>query len=133
MDEKYCRNLEKLFVHYVYDEISPYYDDNEFCANLEIKNSTTTTTKQQNITINNRAWRKVKQFLLDLEPNSLVADIGCGNGKYLQLNQSVYSIGCDICSSLVNTASNQSLTNSQLIVCDNLNLPFRLVNKLKFQ
>ena len=117
MDEKYWKNLENLFVHYVYDEISPFYDDDEFCD----KNSTKTV-----INNNNTAWKKVKNFLLELEPNSLVADIGCGNGKYLQLNQSVYTVGCDICSNLVDiAASSQNSNKNQLLICDNLNLPFR--------
>lgn len=37
------------------------------------------------------------------------------------------SIGCDICSSLLNKASKQA-PNSQLLICDNLSLPFRYLN-----
>ena len=97
MDEKYWTNLENLFVHYVYDEISPCKeDDND------------------------------EDFINELEPNSLLLDVGCGNGKYLEINNSIYTVGCDICKNLVNIAGdNQSSSKNQLLICDNLKLPFR--------
>lgn len=94
MDEKYWKNLEKLFVHNVYDEISPYYDDDVFASTNIEKNQTIYTEAQneqhqeekqqtnhykaRSVTFShhNAAWRKVKKFLLELEPHSLVADIG---------------------------------------------------------
>lgn len=119
MDDKYWMSLENLFVHYVYDEISPHYDRDQ-----NPSNQASTETKKLS---NNTAWRKVKNFILELDENSLIADIGCGNGKYLQLNHSIYTLGCDICKNLVNIAADSQTSNkNQLVVCDNLNLPFRL-------
>ena len=75
------------------------------------------------------AWPKVKKFILQLDEYSLIADIGCGDGKYLNLNSQVLSIGCDRSSSLCQLASSQKSSNgrtsNQILVCDNLKLPFR--------
>lgn len=42
---------------------------------------------------------KVSQFLSNLDPYSLVCDVGCGNGRYLtaNCNPAIYSIGIDRC------------------------------------
>ena len=118
MDEKYWTNLENLFVHYVYDEISPCKEDDN-----DEDNSIKSSNNNNN---NNRAWKKVKNFINELEPNSLLLDVGCGNGKYLEINNSIYTVGCDICKNLVNIAGdNQSSSKNQLLICDNLKLPFR--------
>lgn len=52
MEEAACQ-LERDHVHSVYDKIAPYFNDSRY-----------------------KAWPKVRQFLLDLEPGSIVADIG---------------------------------------------------------
>lgn len=60
-----------------------------------------------------------------------IADIGCGDGKYLNLNSNSFAIGCDYSSSLCKLASlkqtgSKSICNqNQLLTCDNLRLPFR--------
>ncbi|XP_078534284.1 putative tRNA methyltransferase 9B isoform X3 [Lissotriton helveticus] len=46
----------------------------------------------------------------------------CGTGKYLGVNNDVYTVGCDYCAPLVDIARNNEL---EVMVCDNLNLPFR--------
>jgi hypothetical protein len=45
--------LEKAYVHDVYDQISGHFSDTRY-----------------------RAWPRVRTFLLDLEPGSLVCDVG---------------------------------------------------------
>ncbi|XP_075982166.1 class I SAM-dependent methyltransferase fire dancer [Anticarsia gemmatalis] len=65
----------------------------------------------------------VRAFLSELEPGSLVCDVGCGNGKYLSVNPSVYTVGGDRCTRL--TAQARHHNNEQVVVCDNLCLPFR--------
>ena len=45
--------LEKRHVHSVYDKIAPHFSDTRY-----------------------KAWPRVKEFLLDLEPGSIVADVG---------------------------------------------------------
>lgn len=51
--EEAASQLERDHVHSVYDKIAPYFNDSRY-----------------------RAWPKVRQFLVDLEPGSIVADIG---------------------------------------------------------
>ncbi|XP_024082395.1 uncharacterized protein LOC106667224 isoform X2 [Cimex lectularius] len=67
-------------------------------------------------------WPRVTQFLNKLEPGSLVCDVGCGNGKYLSINPSVFKIGGDRCSRLAEHAREDQ---NEVLVCDNLALPFR--------
>ncbi|KAG5837514.1 hypothetical protein ANANG_G00240100 [Anguilla anguilla] len=83
----------------VYEKIAPYFNDSRY-----------------------RAWPKVRQFLLDQEPGSVVADVGCGNGKYLDINEDVFKLGCDVCRPLVDTARARGY---EVQVCDGLRLPYR--------
>ncbi|CAH2087969.1 unnamed protein product [Euphydryas editha] len=64
----------------------------------------------------------VRSFLSDLEPGSLVCDVGCGNGKYLSVNPSVFAVGGDRCTRLATQAHHH---NNEVVVCDNMSLPFR--------
>ncbi len=177
-EEKYHVNLEKLYVHNVYESISTNYE--EF-LNLGRANGATIVdeiNKDSGAFVNTvkrngvngcgevgfgereqrsfkskgpmyRAWPKVKKFILKLEPGSLIADVGCGEGKYLNLNGQIFSIGCDRSSSLCKLAAAQqqqkqqkqqkqqqkqqeqqqqeqdSRGPNQIVVCDNLRLPFR--------
>lgn len=57
-------------------------------------------------------WPLIPQFLATLEPGSIGADLGCGNGKYLHLRSafgvgpdaSVVTLGSDRCEPLVQDA-----------------------------
>lgn len=51
--EEAASQLEREHVHSVYDKIAPYFNDSRY-----------------------KAWPKVRQFLLDLPPGSIVADVG---------------------------------------------------------
>ena len=51
--EEAASQLERDHVHCVYDKIAPYFNDSRY-----------------------KAWPKVRQFLLELQPGSIVADIG---------------------------------------------------------
>ncbi|KAM9358835.1 putative tRNA methyltransferase 9B [Symphorus nematophorus] len=99
MMEEAASQLERDHVHSVYDKIAPYFNDSRY-----------------------KAWPKVRQFLLDLQPGSIVADIGCGNGKYLHINKEVFKLGCDVCRPLVDFAWSQG---HEVQMCDGLNLPYR--------
>ncbi|XP_028658081.1 probable tRNA methyltransferase 9B [Erpetoichthys calabaricus] len=92
-------HLEKKHVHSVYEKTAPYLSD-----------------------LRCKAWPRVRQFLLDQEPGSLIADIGCGTGKYLDVNGQIYNLGCDYCSPLAEVARKNG---HEVLVCDNLCLPFR--------
>ncbi|KAM4808618.1 putative tRNA methyltransferase 9B [Rhinophrynus dorsalis] len=91
--------LEKQHVHSVYESTAPYFNE-----------------------VQSKAWPKVRQFLLEQKPGSLVVDIGCGTGKYLSVNSEIYNLGCDYCEPLVEIARSNK---HEVMVCDNLNLPFR--------
>lgn len=51
--EEAASQLEREHVHSVYNKIAPYFNDSRY-----------------------KAWPKVRQFLLDLQPGSIVADVG---------------------------------------------------------
>eukprot|EP00094_Tigriopus_californicus_P013348 TCALIF_12909-PA protein Name:"Similar to Kiaa1456 Putative methyltransferase KIAA1456 (Mus musculus)" AED:0.20 eAED:0.20 QI:0/0.28/0/0.87/0.71/0.62/8/0/447 len=91
--------IEKAYVHDVYEQISQHISDSRY-----------------------RAWPRVKQFLQELEPGSLVCDVGCGSGKYLNVNPLVFNIGSDRCQALANIAREK---DHEIVHCDNLALPFR--------
>ncbi|XP_004682514.1 PREDICTED: probable tRNA methyltransferase 9-like protein [Condylura cristata] len=91
--------LEKQHVHAVYESTAPYFSD-----------------------LQSKAWPRVRQFLQEQKPGSLIADIGCGSGKYLKVNSQVHTLGCDYCGPLVEIARSRGC---EVMVCDNLNLPFR--------
>lgn len=91
--------IEKKYVHHVYDAIAPHFSSTRFAQ-----------------------WPKVSSFLNSLPSGSLVLDAGCGNGKYLGLNPDCFFIGCDISPSLINICSDKG---HEVIVADAVNLPYR--------
>ncbi|XP_066489005.1 probable tRNA methyltransferase 9B [Tiliqua scincoides] len=97
--EQEASQLEKQHVHSVYKSTATYFSE-----------------------LQSKAWPRVRQFLLDQKPGSLIADIGCGTGKYLSVNSQVYNLGCDYCDPLVEIARSKGC---EVMICDNLNLPFR--------
>lgn len=62
-------SLEKEYVHKVYEDIAGHF-------------SSTRHTP----------WPRVVDFLRSLPMGSLVADVGCGNGKYLGVNKDLYMV-----------------------------------------
>ena len=99
VDTNSCVSIETEHVLSVYDSIAPHFSHTRY-----------------------RPWPRVESFLLSLPPNSLVADIGCGNGKYLHLNTSGVMIGCDTCMKLLTIAKSNT---SHLLQADTTNLPFK--------
>ncbi|XP_034948913.1 uncharacterized protein fid [Chelonus insularis] len=89
--------LEQAYVHEVYEQ----------CAGK---------------TTQSRHWPRIYKFLEELEPGALVCDIGCGNGKYLNINNSIFKIGADRCKRLTSIAREKQ---NEVLLCDNLALPFR--------
>ncbi|GJQ82346.1 hypothetical protein Trydic_g417 [Trypoxylus dichotomus] len=98
VNEKVARSvaLEQAYVHDVYEL---------FCDNPKSK-----------------PWPRVQQFLETLEPGSLVCDVGCGNGKYLNVNSTIFNMGGDKCIRLSEIAREK---DNEVLVFDNLSLPFR--------
>eukprot|EP00079_Xenopus_tropicalis_P021245 XP_012812513.1 PREDICTED: alkylated DNA repair protein alkB homolog 8 isoform X2 [Xenopus tropicalis] len=91
--------LEREYVHKVYDDIAGHF-------------SSTRHTP----------WPKIGDFLASLPKGSLVADVGCGNGKYLGVNKDLCMIGCDRSKNLVDICRERTF---EAFVCDALSVPFR--------
>ncbi|XP_025085812.1 uncharacterized protein LOC112559100 [Pomacea canaliculata] len=91
--------LEEVHVRKVYEQIAPHICD-----------------------LKQRTWPGVRDFLESLAPGSLVADVGCGSGRYLQVNPSVFKIGLDICHIFLESAVVQGF---EVLSANNLSLPFR--------
>ncbi|KAL8144331.1 hypothetical protein V2J09_017363 [Rumex salicifolius] len=91
--------IEKTYVHRVYDAIAPHFSSTRFAK-----------------------WPKVSAFLSSLPKGSLVLDVGCGNGKYLGLNTDCFFIGCDISQPLVNICTERG---HEALVADAVNIAYR--------
>lgn len=80
-NEKVARSvaLEQAYVHDVYEQ---------FCESSR-----------------SRPWPRVQEFIEGLEPGSLVCDIGCGNGKYLNVSGgNIFNVGGEKCRRLCEMA-----------------------------
>ncbi len=49
-------------------------------------------------------WSYVTDFLQSITPNSIIADIGCGNGKYIDVRRDIQYIAIDNCDQLLDCA-----------------------------
>jgi ubiquinone/menaquinone biosynthesis C-methylase UbiE len=67
-----------------------------------------------------RPWPQVESFLKSLSPDSIMVDVGCGNGKNLGISPGI-SFGCDICPKLLDIARERG---HNVIQCDALALPY---------
>jgi ubiquinone/menaquinone biosynthesis C-methylase UbiE len=68
-----------------------------------------------------KAWPRVRQFVESLPVGSVVADIGCGNGKNMNLG-GVTTIGVDYCEKLIRVAQRQ---NFSVVRGDAIAIPLR--------
>ncbi|XP_031202318.1 alkylated DNA repair protein alkB homolog 8 isoform X3 [Mastomys coucha] len=96
---KEALELEQKHVHNVYDEIASHFSSTRHSP-----------------------WPRIVEFLKALPSGSVVADIGCGNGKYLGINKDLYMIGCDRSRNLVDICRERQF---QALVCDALAVPVR--------
>ena len=79
--------MEKLYVHDTYELIAKEFDDTRFCR-----------------------WNSVRNFLDNLQNYSIIADVGCGNGKnmkYNPINKNFTYVGNDTCKNLINIINNK--------------------------
>ncbi|KAH0792782.1 S-adenosyl-L-methionine-dependent methyltransferase [Histomonas meleagridis] len=74
--------LEEQHVHQVYDAIAKHFDNTRY-----------------------KPWPGVKNFVTNIKPYSLLLDLGCGNGRNLQINPSVIDLGSDLSMPLCKLAS----------------------------
>ena len=92
-------NLEKEHVHNVYENIAQHFSGTRHSP-----------------------WPKIAQFLKEQPPGSIVADVGCGNGKYLGVNDELLMFGSDRSQNLATICRKRGY---HVIVCDILSLPYR--------
>eukprot|EP01025_Chloroclados_australasicus_P030710 TRINITY_DN30903_c0_g1_i2.p1 TRINITY_DN30903_c0_g1~~TRINITY_DN30903_c0_g1_i2.p1 ORF type:complete len:368 (-),score=35.30 TRINITY_DN30903_c0_g1_i2:233-1336(-) len=110
-------DLERKYVHQVYDTIAPHFSSTRFAV-----------------------WPRVRQFLGQVPQGGIVADVGCGNGKYFSVRDDIIVIGSDRSSALIETANRringkQGLglehntrygpLKSDAFVCDGYKVPMR--------
>ncbi|CAF0847004.1 unnamed protein product [Rotaria sordida] len=96
--------LEQIYVHDVYNRLK-------------------STTLTQDTT----AWPNVRRFLNRISSqtkNALVADVGCGTGKYVKLKSDLFTIGCDRSNQLCEIVRDR-YSHIPIIIADNLHLPYR--------
>lgn len=95
-------HFEQEFVTNVYNHIAPHFSSTRY-----------------------KAWPYVEQFLLNkaqLSKYSFVADVGCGNGKYMGVNNDLIMFGSDISEGLLNICSERGFES---LVASNERLPYR--------
>lgn len=97
-DNTDASNFERENVHNIYDVIAPHFSGTR-----------------------HRPWPKVDAFITSLPKGSLLADIGCGNGKYLNCNPEVIGIGCDISTNLVQICQ---MRGFNVVIGNTLSIPF---------
>lgn len=76
------KKKEEEYVHEVYNEISDHFSKTRY-----------------------KPWRIVEDFLQTRKDYSIGIDVGCGNGKYLQLNKNLFILGSDRSSGLISCAN----------------------------
>jgi tRNA (uracil-5-)-methyltransferase TRM9 len=93
---------ESEFVHDVYNEIAQHFSQTRY-----------------------KPWPIVGDFLETRPRHSLGVDVGCGNGKYLAINDSLYIIGSDYSTGLIGQAKQLHGDEkcNDILVADGLNLP----------
>ncbi|XP_042316311.1 alkylated DNA repair protein alkB homolog 8 isoform X2 [Sceloporus undulatus] len=97
--EREASTLEKKYVHDVYEEIALHFSNTRHSP-----------------------WPRVVEFLRALPCGAVVADVGCGNGKYLGVSQDVYMFGCDRSKTLLDICGEKGF---QAFMCDALSVPIR--------
>uniref|UniRef100_UPI00398E641F tRNA (carboxymethyluridine(34)-5-O)-methyltransferase ALKBH8 n=1 Tax=Pristiophorus japonicus TaxID=55135 RepID=UPI00398E641F len=91
--------LEHKYVHNVYDEIAGHFSSTRHSP-----------------------WPKVIEFLEALPDGAFVADVGCGNGKYLGVNKELFMVGCDRSKNLADICRERKF---EVFICDGLLVPLR--------
>lgn len=67
-------------------------------------------------------WNHITIFIKNIPDYSLVADIGCGNGKNMILNKNCEFIGMDFTESFTDICSKKNL---EVVTGDTLHIPYR--------
>lgn len=92
---------EEEYVHKVYDEIAPHFSETRY-----------------------KPWPIVSDFLMSRTTGSVGIDVGCGNGKYLNVNPNIFIIGSDRSFGLIQCAHELD-GHYNVLVADGRCLPHR--------
>ena len=92
-------SIENLYVKNVYNSISKEFSDTRY-----------------------RPWSCVETFMDSIESGSIIGDIGCGNGKNMNVRDDVSFYGCDFSENLVKICQQKNLN---VILGDTLNIPYK--------
>ena len=79
-------SIENLYVKNVYNSISKEFSDTRY-----------------------RPWSCVETFMDSIESGSIIGDIGCGNGKNMNVRDDVSFYGCDFSENLVKICQQKNL------------------------
>ncbi|KAH8656964.1 S-adenosyl-L-methionine-dependent methyltransferase [Tricladium varicosporioides] len=93
-----AETYEEEHVHTVYEQIASHFSSTRY-----------------------KPWPIVSTFLENLAPGSIGLDVGCGNGKYLTVNQDVFIVASDRSTNLVKIAAGHQ--PHAAVVADTLALP----------
>ena len=92
-------SIEEIYVKDVYNSIASSFDNTRY-----------------------RPWTCVEEFLDTIPKDSIIGDIGCGNGKNMLYKDDCLNYGCDFSESLVNICLQKGLN----VICgDILNIPYK--------
>jgi len=80
----YLNNIESIYVKDIYEKIAPHFS----------------------ATRNGDKWSYVVDFIQSLNSQSILIDLGCGNGKYIDTRRDIKYIAMDNCLNLLNCAKN---------------------------
>ncbi|QLQ78311.1 hypothetical protein HG537_0A05580 [Torulaspora globosa] len=92
---------EEEYVHKVYNEIAGHFSETRY-----------------------KPWPIVTEFLKSRQIGSIGIDVGCGNGKYLNVNPEIFLIGSDRSSGLIQCAREIDERHN-VLVADGMRLPHR--------
>lgn len=81
-------DIEKKYVYEIYDKIASHFSSTRY-----------------------KPWPKIKVFLDQIPEGSIVADVGCGNGKYLGLNDKLWMVGTDRSENLLKICREKSISS----------------------
>jgi alkylated DNA repair protein alkB family protein 8 len=96
--------LERSHVHEVYDSIAEHWHHTRGKRKVH--------------------WHSVREFLEQLPSGTLLADIGCGDGKYFGVNPDLIIIGCDRSFPLLQASHEEVISHqTDTFCCDAVTLP----------
>ncbi|XP_055384619.1 alkylated DNA repair protein alkB homolog 8 [Condylostylus longicornis] len=91
--------IENANVHKVYDKIALHFNETRHTP-----------------------WPKVATFIESFKSGAILLDVGCGNGKYLDIINKIVTVGCDRSEELLKVCATKKCN---IFKCDCLSIPFR--------